>query len=106
MKTYLILLSTIILLATGCKKDPLLVGIDGLSLYWDNRYLGENGRSLIFEFYSSARYDNDYDLHFEYTISGNSIHIELVSAIGDGKCLAGIGKIGCKAKGGFSIAEE
>jgi len=40
----------------------------GLSLWWDHKIFGDNGRGYIFAFHEMERMENSYDLIFTYKI--------------------------------------
>lgn len=76
----------------GCQKDGIyrnsLSGSEGLSLYWNHRIFGEEGRGFIFEFYENQRDENFYELIFKYDIDNKrkDIDIYLIDKIDKGKC--------------------
>lgn len=75
-------------LVCGCSTDDELSipKLDGLSLYWDHRVFGEEGRRLMFEFYGTNELEDDYDLVFKYEVVKRSITIRLVKSVDKGLC--------------------
>jgi hypothetical protein len=90
MKSRLILLFSTLLIFLGCSKESenfqTLQKIEGLSMYWDHEVFGEEGRRIRFEFFGKQKFENSYDLVFNYTIIRKTITIQLISAINNGKC--------------------
>lgn len=76
----------------GCQKDEFdknsLLGSEGLSLWWNHKIFGEEGRGFVFEFYEAQRFENLYELIFEYKIDNKrkNIDIYLVDKVDKGKC--------------------
>lgn len=82
-----ILLFSIILLFSGCKKEKsVLNNIDSLSTYWDFQIFGDEGRGITFEFYDNEKRAKEYELNFEYSILNQDILIELTNVTYKGKC--------------------
>ena len=92
MNGKLICLILIGILIFGCQKDEFdknsLLSSEGLSLWWDHKIFGEEGRGFIFEFYEAQRFENSYELIFEYRIDNKrkNIDIYLVGKVDEGKC--------------------
>lgn len=93
MKAKIIFIGFILSLGfIGCQKDGIYRGSlsssQGLSLYWNHKIFGEEGRGFIFEFYESQRFENFYELVFEYSIDNKrkDIDIYLIDKIDKGKC--------------------
>jgi len=60
----------------------------GLSLWWDHKIFGEDGRGFIFAFHEKERRENSYDLVFDYKIDARrkSIKVYYQEKIDQGKC--------------------
>ncbi len=92
MNEKLICLILIGVLIFGCQKDEFdrnsLLSSEGLNLWWNHKIFGEEGRGFVFEFYEAQRFENFYELIFEYKIDNKqrSIDIYLIDKIDEGKC--------------------
>lgn len=116
MKVKLIAIFLIVFLLFGCHKDEFdknsLLGSDGLSLWWNQKIFGEEGRGFVFEFYEAQRSENLYELIFEYEIDNkqNNIDIYLVDKVDEGRCpmFPSPNQTDnlCTSKGGFFIPEN
>ena len=102
------------LIIFGCDKEDFRIdsqdSVEGLTLYWDHEVFGEGGRRLRFEFYETIRFENSYELVFDYDIEGKDIIISLVDKVNNGKCQKfptpnGIDSL-CTAKGGLFIPDN
>ena len=112
MKRQIFILVILGLLIFSCKKDNIDFDtrVEGLSLYWDHEVFGESGRRLRFEFYETKRFENSFELVFDYNIKGKDIIITLVDRIDKGKCHRyptpnGIDSL-CTPKGGLFIQDK
>lgn len=90
MKLISPILLAFILTIPGCDKLPdshgPLAELEGLSLYWDHEVFDTQGRVYRFEFYGTKKFENSYDLVFNYTINQRDILITLVDEIDNGEC--------------------
>lgn len=81
-----------ILILAGCSDDYFdkrhLVQSKGISLWWDHKIFGEEGRGYIFSFYEKERLDHSFDLEFEYRIDKRrkTISFYLTGKTDQGKC--------------------
>ncbi|MCK9236360.1 MAG: hypothetical protein M0Q41_01070 [Bacteroidales bacterium] len=76
-------------LTVGCEKNKIeKVGSEGLTLWWNHEVFNEQGRGYIFSFSDVERFENLYELKFEFQIDNNQkrIEVSLVDIINKGKC--------------------
>lgn len=116
MNGKLICLIIIGILIFGCQKDEFdknsLLSSEGLSLWWDHKIFGEEGRGFVFEFYEAQRFENSYELIFECDIDSarKNIDIYLIDKIDEGKCPIFPSPYQtddlCTSKGNFFIPEN
>lgn len=102
----------------GCEKNELesdATNSKGLALYWNHQVFNEQGRGFVFEFYEVERFENLYDLQFEFQIDNKqkTIEINLADRIDRGKCpyfpmpiIDDEDPNLCQSKGGFYIPEN
>jgi hypothetical protein len=116
MKKVSLLLLFTTTLFFGCGEDIVsnrnLINSEGLSLYWDHKIFGSEGRGFILEFYEAQRLENQYELIFDTKIDNRrkSINIYLKDKIDEGKCpwFPTPDKTDdlCISNGGFFIPED
>lgn len=119
----LLQLTLIVLLIVACDEKEFendinyeidyndsLIGISGLSLYWDHEVFGTEGRRVRFEFYDIVKHQFDYELDFRYSLNNKTLNIYLVDTINQGECAVFPSPDGldttCTSRGGFYIPDS
>ena len=116
-REFIILVAAItvtLLLSVGCEKNGIEeVRSEGLTLWWNHEVFNEQGRGFIFSFSDVERFENLYELKFEFQIDNNqkSIEVSLVDKIDKGKCPhypmpSPEPEIGCISSGKIYIPEN
>ena len=82
-------ITVILVMTVGCEKKESKekIGIKGLSLYWYHNMFNEQGRGYGFSFNGVERFENLYELKFEYQIDNHQkrIEVSLVDIVDKGK---------------------
>ncbi len=89
MKKNILIIYILVLLISLCsceEEKETIINIDGLTLYWDHEVFGNEGRRLRFEFYGIKRFENNYELIFNYSVTDKIITIKLADIKDNGEC--------------------